>query len=300
MKKIFRIIVDKLYYISLFILMLTFIPMGVILYKILISEGYGTYLKFFHPFLVCWMSLMYYFDFPLRKPIDYWSIFDIVTFGICFLSVILSVKLLPDISGVHLWSIILSVLLFSLIVSIVINLFIYNKLLFIVFSASLIYGIINDNMYNVILALITYIMGSLDIDEIKKHFNLDIFDEKKFIRDKYLSMLAISSTALANVIGEPVLKHIFNKIGLSFYSCEFDVILYRGGFRVIFSSLIFMRLMALYRKHSNKLINRYSRDNNRGDLEENMSNNEGLEKCDDKLEKMQERKDSNIKENFRK
>ena len=59
-----------------------------------------------------------------------------------------------------------------------------------------------------------------------------------------------------------------------------------------------MGLMYLYRKHINKLVKRYTSYSNRVDLEENISNNEDLEKCDDKLEQMPERKDLNIKEDF--
>ena len=298
MKNHYRNIIDRLNCISLLILVLTVIPMGVILYKTLLLFGYRTFIVYLLIFFISWSFLVYYFNKTIRKSIDLWNMADNIAFILCFILVILSVQLLPDQSGFYVWSIILSILLFFLIISIVINLFICNKFLFIVFSASLIYGIINNNMYNVLLALVTYIMGSLDIDDIKKHFNLDIFDEKKFIKDKYLTMLAISSTALANVIGEPVLKCIFKRIELCFYSYEFDAILYRGGFRVIFASLIFMGLMYLYRKHINKLVKRYTSYSNRVDLEENISNNEDLEKCDDKLEQMPERKDLNIKGDF--
>lgn len=298
MKKIFRIIVDKLYYISLIILILTLVPIGVILYKIFLELGHVECLKYLLIFFISWISLMYCFNSTSRKPIDYWSIFDILVFSLCFLSVILSVQLFPDISGVHLWLIILSVLLLLLIASLVINLFIYNKFLFIVFCASLIYGIINDDMYNVLLALITYIMGSLDIDDIKKHFKLDIFNEEKFIKDKYLTMLAISSTALANVIGEPILKFIFKNINLCFYGYHFNDIIYRGGFRVIFSSITFMVLLSIYKMNINKIVKRYTDSDNSGDIEENLSENEDLDKHNDKLDQMPERKDLNIKDDF--
>lgn len=271
MIKIFKNINRILYYINFPILGIIFILMGIILFKILIEIGYNTYFIYFHIFFITWSILVYYFNITLRKTIDFWKIADMIAFVFSFPLIIILIRMLPNLSGFYVYSISIIILFLILIVTLVINLFLYNKFLALISVVSFAYGIINDSMYNVLLALITYIMGSLDIDEIKEYFKLAIFDEKKFIRDKYLIMVAISCTAIANVLGEPILKYIFRKFELCFYNYSFESIIYRGVFRVIFSSLFFVILVKLYKRYQHKLINRYTTNERDENLKADLS-----------------------------
>lgn len=134
--------------------------------------------------------------------------------------------------------------------------------------ASIIYGIMNDRILNVILALIGLIVGTLNSDDIKCLLEIDKFDHKKFIKDKLHFTIATVCSAI--VINDYVDK-VANKL-LKMKSFEtinkFRDTLYIGSIRLILSIFSYATILFIILLVKDRLIKRYTKTLQTEDIKE--------------------------------
>lgn len=140
----------------------------------------------------------------------------------------------------------------------------FNRLILVIVIGSSLYGLLDGNeSYNIILAIVTYTMSSLDKEDVKKYLGINYFDDNKFMKDKFQVMLAIISTAFTNIIGNKLLNKIHPHFQVTSdansNSVKYLELFFRGGFRLVFSIFVYFIILAFLTKYKDKIRGRYKR-----------------------------------------
>lgn len=127
-----------------------------------------------------------------------------------------------------------------------------NKLIFIIAVASLAYGFIDDDVnFSILLTLFTFLMGSLDINEVKKILEINELDDYIFVKYKLYGIIAIISTCFTSIFGEKLLEKLI--LVLDFKLDSIQEIFIKGGLRLIFSLIIFQIIINILEEYKERI-----------------------------------------------
>jgi len=134
------------------------------------------------------------------------------------------------------------------------NLVIKNKIIIIITTASLLYGLIDDQNFKVLLGILVFALREVDKDDIKTILGIENFAE-----DKFIIILAIACSMFVNEYGEIFINFISKKIELNFVDDILKYILNMGAYKLFISITIFVIIFTIYESNKVKLKIRYSK-----------------------------------------
>ena len=127
-----------------------------------------------------------------------------------------------------------------------------NKLIFIITVASLAYGFIDDDVnFSILLTFFTFLMGSLDKNEVEKILEINELDDYIFVKYKFYVIIAIMSTCLTSIFGENLLEKLI--LVLDFKLDSIQEIFIKGGLRLIFSLIIFLIIINILEDYKERI-----------------------------------------------
>lgn len=148
--------------------------------------------------------------------------------------------------------------LFLFIIS-TLNIVIEDMTLMFFIAVCLIYGILNDKIISIILALIGLIVGSISNDDVKTILQIEFFDEEKFTKDKLKFILAtLSSILVINKYTDILVNKIVGFLNSGQTHLVSDLI-YKGTIRVLLSLFLYIFILKIYQLYKKKLVTRYSK-----------------------------------------
>lgn len=201
------------------------------------------------------------------KKINNWNPIDYMLLAIAILTVSSYMQI---IEGLEFWILSIAFVLYTFLGMIII--IYYNRFIITIFILCMVYGSIDNNGYEIIIAIVTYTLSNLNKDDIKRLLNIRYFEDKKFIQDKFKAIIAIISTAFTNLIGDKIwiiLKTLIksnigidiftnNYSGICYYIYKFIKIFLKGYFRFMFLMIVYTLIISFLDKNKPKLKKRYT------------------------------------------
>lgn len=209
-----------------------------------------------------------YIDLKEDKEIlDNWTLIDYILLVVSIFTV---TSYTQETEGIEFYILSIAFVLYTFLGMIII---IYNNTYIItIVILCMVYGSIDNNGYEIFIAVVIYVLSNLNKDDIQNLLNIRYFESKKFIEDKYKAAIAIISTAFTNLIGDKIwiiLKTLIksyigidiftnNYGGIYYYIYIFIKILLKGTFRFIFFMIVYVVIFIFLRNNKSTLKKRYT------------------------------------------
>ena len=263
MKKIFNIF--KLVTVGIFRLceLAMLASTGVVAYRLLGTIDFAKASLFEWIFVLLCLPVLFSFIYVIlmddKKDLDKWEWWDFFIFSLICFGPLMYMNAFDGALGYIITFSFAGFLLSRSLITLY-----FNRLILVIVIGSSLYGLLDGNeSYNIILAIVTYTMSSLDKDDVKKYLGINYFDDNKFMKDKFQAMLAIISTAFTNIIGNRIWgkihPHFQGTSDVKSNSLKYPEFFYRGGFRLLFSMIFYIIILFFLTKYKDKIRDRYKR-----------------------------------------
>lgn len=258
---------------------------------------------------ISWILLLSYCRNSLTKTMDDWDGKDYILFISNFIFLAISLMLLNRLlreksnifdGSVQIVPIIYSYFALAYIIFVTLNLVIKNRIIFLITIASILYGLIDDQNFKILLGILVFALGEVDKDDIKTILGIENFAEYKFIEDKFIIILVIVCSMFVNEYSEKFINWTYKKDVLNLDENIYNSALNIGAFKLFISIALFVIIIIIYELNKEKLKTRYSKKDNsiRTDSldkeKNNRNNSESANSIDEVSEPNFKREDSKI------
>lgn len=245
---------------------------------------------------ISWILLLSYCRNSLTKTMDDWDGKDYILFISNFIFLAISLMLLNRLlreksnifdGSVQIIPIIYSYFALAYIIFVTLNLVIKNRIIILITIASILFGLIDDKNFKILLGILVFALGQVDKDEIKTILRIENFEEYKFIEDKFIFILAIVCCMFVNEYGEIFINFISKIVELNFEDDVLKYILNMGAYKLFISIALFVIIFTIYESNKEKLEKRYSKKddsistNSVNEVKNNHNNSESVNSSDE-------------------
>ena len=145
------------------------------------------------------------------------------------------------------------------IIFVTLNLVIKNRIIFLITIASILYGLIDDQNFKILLGILVFAFGEVDKDDIKTILGVENFAKDRFIEDKFKIILAIVCSMFVNEYGDKFINWALKKPLLDLDESIYKSVLNRGAYKLFISIALFLIIITIYESKKDKLKIRYSK-----------------------------------------
>ena len=204
----------------------------------------------------------------LTKTIDDWNGKDYILFVLKFFMFAVSLTLLNGLlkvnsniidDNVQIISDVYAYFALAYIIFVTLNLVIKNIIIFLITIASILYGLIDDQNFKILLGILVFAFGEVDKDDIKTILGIENFAKDRFIEDKFKIILAIVCSMFVNEYGEKFINWALKKQLLDLDENIYKTVLNRGAYKLFISIALFLIIITIYESKKDQLKIRYSK-----------------------------------------
>ncbi|MCW6700918.1 hypothetical protein NH288_02280 [Anaerococcus sp. NML200537] len=215
--------------------------------------------------------LFSYCRYSLNKIINDWNGKDYKLLVANFITLAISLILLNGVSRLNSKvinhnfesiSYLYSYLVLAYIIFVTLNLVIKNRIIIFITIATILYGLIDDQNFKILLGILVFALGAVNKDDIKSILGIEKFAEDKFVEDKFKIILAIVCSMFVNEYGEIFINWVSKIVDLNLDDNIFKYILNMGAFKLFTSILLFAIFLKIYMSNKENLKIRYLRKEN--------------------------------------